>query len=87
MERLYGYWLWRMARGLPISKKEFSALTPTAKVAFIRQFPPILLPLYEQHSKSILYRAAWGAGVGRLGKLRKEQLAEIAAYLNLPIKS
>ena len=30
-----------------------------------------------------MYRAAWRAGVGRISKLRKAQLAEIATYLNL----
>ena len=63
MERLYNHWSWRIAQELPISKKEFSALTLTAKVAFIRQFPPLLLPFYKQHSKDALYHAAWSAGV------------------------
>lgn len=76
MKQLYDKWLIAISKPLPIKQSEFKQLTPTEKIAFIRQYPPLFLPTYSAFPKPVLHHSLWIAGVGRLSGLRKAEMTE-----------
>ncbi len=85
MEQIYKYCLWKIARTY-MTRATFDRLTTCDRIAWIRQHPPLLLPLYQECTKPMVYRSLQFYGIGPLTGLKKAQLIEIAAYLTIEIR-